>query len=49
MYREPWLVDRKGTQWSHDADMAQFTDFSHPEFWRSDDPSSPAYQPKEQE
>lgn len=31
------------TYWTPDTDMARFTDPNHPEFWRSDDPSSPAY------
>lgn len=29
--------------WTPDTDMARFTDPSHPDFWRSDDPNSPAY------
>lgn len=33
-----------GTRWTPDTDMARFTDPSHPDFWRSDDPRSPAYQ-----
>jgi hypothetical protein len=32
-----------GTRWTPDTDMARFTDPNHPEFWRSDDPRSPAY------
>jgi hypothetical protein len=32
-----------GTKWTLDADVARFNDPDHPEFWRSDDPSSPAY------
>lgn len=32
-----------GTFWTPDTDMARFTDPSHPNFWRSDDPVSPAY------
>lgn len=31
------------TAWTPDTDMARFTDPNHPDFWRSDDPSSPAY------
>lgn len=33
-----------GTHWTPDTDMTCFTDPNHPEFWRSDDPRSPAYQ-----
>jgi DNA-binding NtrC family response regulator len=32
-----------GTNWTPDTGMARFTDPEHPEFWRSDDPGSPAY------
>jgi hypothetical protein len=32
-----------GTYWTPDKDMARFTDQNHPEFWRSDDPNSPAH------
>ena len=32
-----------GTYWSPDTDMARFTDPAHPDYWRSEDPSSPAY------
>ncbi|MEQ8672059.1 MAG: pentapeptide repeat-containing protein [Aggregatilineales bacterium] len=32
-----------GKKWTPDTDMAIFTDPSHPNFWRSDDPRSPAY------
>jgi hypothetical protein len=32
-----------GTQWTPDTDMRRFTDPTHPDFWRSDDPNSPAY------
>jgi uncharacterized protein YjbI with pentapeptide repeats len=32
-----------GTLWTPDTDMARFTDPDHPDFWRSDDPHSPAY------
>jgi len=37
------------TNWTPDTDMARFTDPQHPAFWRSDEPGSPACQPKEQE
>jgi uncharacterized protein YjbI with pentapeptide repeats len=33
-----------GTNWSILTDITQFTDRNHPYFWRSSDPSSPAYQ-----
>ena len=42
-----WLPD--STKWTPDTDVARFTDSNHPEFWRSSEPDSPAYQPKEQE
>lgn len=32
-----------GTLWIRDVDMMRFTDPDHPDFWRSDDPLSPAY------
>lgn len=32
-----------GTTWMPDTDMDYFTDPNHPSFWRSDDPTSPAY------
>jgi hypothetical protein len=32
-----------GTHWTSDTDMTLFTNPGHPEFWRSDDPTSPAY------
>ncbi|MCA9910919.1 MAG: pentapeptide repeat-containing protein [Anaerolineae bacterium] len=32
-----------GTKWTPDTDMTRFTDPDHPQFWRSDDPDSPAY------
>ncbi|MBL8161318.1 MAG: pentapeptide repeat-containing protein [Anaerolineae bacterium] len=32
-----------GTYWIPDTDMARFTDPNHPNFWRSEDPLSPAY------
>lgn len=32
-----------GTHWTPETDMTRFTDPDHPNFWRSDDPSSPAY------
>jgi hypothetical protein len=31
------------TKWTPDTDMKRFTDPKHPQFWRSDDPKSPAY------
>ncbi|HLA41873.1 MAG TPA: pentapeptide repeat-containing protein, partial [Aggregatilineales bacterium] len=30
--------------WTADADLMRFTDPAHPDFWRSDNPISPAYQ-----
>ena len=35
------LPDR--THWTPDTDMRRFTDPNHPQFWRSDEPWSPAY------
>lgn len=35
------LPDR--TRWTPDIDIARFTDPNHLDFWRSDDPESPAY------
>ena len=32
-----------GTKWTPGTDMGRFTDREHPDFWRSDDPKSPAY------
>lgn len=32
-----------GSGWTPDVNMARFTDPMHPNFWRSDDPDSPAY------
>ena len=32
-----------GTFWSPETDLTRFTDSNHPQFWRSDDPASPAY------
>ncbi len=32
-----------GSNWSPATDMARFTDPDHPDFWRSSDPTSPAY------
>ncbi len=32
-----------GTKWTPGTDMGRFTDREHPDFWRSDDPASPAY------
>ncbi len=31
------------TRWTPDTNMARFTDPEHPDFWRSDNPLSPAY------
>jgi uncharacterized protein YjbI with pentapeptide repeats len=31
------------TNWMPETDMARFTDPQHPDFWRSNDPHSPAY------
>ena len=33
--------------WSNDTDMARFTDPDHLDFWRSDNPDSPAYHGKD--
>ncbi len=38
-----------GTKWTPDTDMARFTDPEHPDFWRSDNPGSPAYRGEETE
>jgi hypothetical protein len=35
-----------GSHWTPDTDMSRFTDPTHPDFWRSDDPHSPAYRGK---
>jgi len=32
-----------GTYWTDDTDMTRFTNPEHPDFWRSNDPNSPAY------
>lgn len=32
-----------GSYWSPKVDLARFTNVHHPDFWRSSDPSSPAY------
>lgn len=32
-----------GSAWTLETDLARFTDCEHPNFWRSDDPHSPAY------
>jgi len=32
-----------GTAWSSRVDITRFTNPQHPQFWRSDDPASPAY------
>ncbi|MDX1993701.1 MAG: pentapeptide repeat-containing protein [bacterium] len=31
------------SRWTTDTDLSRFTDLSHPNFWRSDNPCSPAY------
>lgn len=31
------------TRWTPETDMERFTNPEHPDFWRSDDPESPAY------
>lgn len=38
---ETWLPD--GKYWTPGTDLARYTDPSHPDFWRSDDETSPAY------
>jgi len=35
-----------GTNWTPDTDMERFTDPKHSDFWRSDNPDSPAYRGK---
>lgn len=37
-----------GTKWTPDTDIRRFTDPTHPDFWRSDNPSSPAYREKKE-
>lgn len=37
-----------GTEWMPDTHMARFTDREHPDFWRSDNPHSPAYRGNEE-
>ncbi len=32
-----------GQPWTAETDMKRFTDYRHPDFWRSDDPQSQAY------
>lgn len=32
-----------GTRWNTETDTARFTDAAHPQFWRSDNPHSPAH------
>jgi hypothetical protein len=34
------------SNWTPDTDLHRFTDPSHPKFWRSDNPASPAYRGK---
>lgn len=38
-----------GNKWTPETDMRMFTDPTHPDFWRSDDPSSPAYHGNKEE
>jgi uncharacterized protein YjbI with pentapeptide repeats len=38
-----------GNKCTPETDMRRFTDPTYPEFWRSDDPSSPAYRGKKKE
>jgi uncharacterized protein YjbI with pentapeptide repeats len=47
-YLEDAEFDEKTTlpddsKWTPDTDMRRFTDPQHPQFWRSDNPDSPAY------
>jgi hypothetical protein len=47
-FREGNMISGKtimpdGTNWSSNMDMRRFTDPEHPNFWRSDDKTSPAY------
>ncbi|MCA9914656.1 MAG: pentapeptide repeat-containing protein [Anaerolineae bacterium] len=32
-----------GSKWTAETDLERFTNAEHPQFWRSDDPKSPAY------
>ncbi len=32
-----------GSRWAPDTDLARFIDPAHPDFWRANDPQSPAY------
>jgi hypothetical protein len=34
------------SRWTPDTDLSRFTNPQHPDFWRSDDPDSPAYRGK---
>jgi uncharacterized protein YjbI with pentapeptide repeats len=36
-----------GTKWLPGTELTRFTDPDHPNFWRSDDPNSPAYRGKD--
>jgi hypothetical protein len=36
-----------GTVWTEHSDLSRFTYSKHPNFWRSDDPESPAYRGRE--
>jgi hypothetical protein len=38
-----------GKKWRPETDMRRFTDPEHPQFWRSDNPDSPAYKGKDKE
>lgn len=38
-----------GSKWTPGTDMGRFTDPTHQQFWRSDDPRSPAYRGKKTE
>ncbi len=46
-----WQMDEEtclpdGQSWKPDTDLTRFTNSDHPDFWRSDDPESPAYRGK---
>jgi uncharacterized protein YjbI with pentapeptide repeats len=43
---DPW---GESSHWTPDTDMARFTDPDHPDFWRSDEPASPAYRGGEED
>lgn len=42
--KQTWLPDE--TYWSPETDMTRFADPNYPNFWRSDNPDSPAYRGK---